>query len=71
MEDSREMVEEYNMETNVLTRRAWREKSQLGRDAGWRIEVGDPEPKSPTPDLIQESSNSVSTNDKEISIESS
>lgn len=45
MEDGREMVEEYHMETNVLVRRAWREKGKLGQDIGWVVEVGDPEPK--------------------------
>ncbi|KAK2584093.1 hypothetical protein KPH14_006536 [Odynerus spinipes] len=45
MEDGKEMVEEYNMDTNVLVRRAWREKGKLGQDVGWAVEVGDPEPK--------------------------
>ncbi|XP_033220434.1 protein DPCD [Belonocnema kinseyi] len=46
MEDDREMVEEYHLETNVLVRRAWREKGKLGQDIGWTVEVGDPEPKN-------------------------
>lgn len=33
------------MDTNVVIRRAWREKSELGQDVGWTVEVGDPEPK--------------------------
>lgn len=41
-----EMVEEYNMDTNVLTRRAWRDKSDLRKNEEWKIEIGDPEPKS-------------------------
>jgi len=45
LEDGREMVEEYNLDTNVLTRRTWREKGKLGQNVGWTVEVGDPEPK--------------------------
>lgn len=44
MTDGREMVEEYNMKTNVLVKRAWKEKGKLGQDIGWVVEVGDPEP---------------------------
>lgn len=50
MEDGREMVEEYHLETNVLVRRAWREKGNLGQSSGWNVEIGDPEPK---PDNIE------------------
>ncbi|GLV31759.1 uncharacterized protein CBL_07518 [Carabus blaptoides fortunei] len=39
------MVEEYNLETEVLTRRSWKVKSNLGADGGWEVEIGDPEPK--------------------------
>ena len=46
MGDGKEMVEEYHLDTNVLIRRAWREKGKLGQDIGWAIEVGDPEPKN-------------------------
>lgn len=62
MKDGKEMVEEYHIETNVLTRRAWREKSKLGQDVGWSVEVGDPEPKQQENlDIsgIRESSNAV------------
>ncbi|KAI4480301.1 hypothetical protein M0804_010299 [Polistes exclamans] len=45
MEDGKEMVEEYNMNTNVLVRRAWKEKKDFTETAGWIVEVGDPEPK--------------------------
>ncbi|XP_011298841.1 protein DPCD [Fopius arisanus] len=45
LEDGRELVEEYNLETNVVTRRAWREKGKLGQDVGWTVEIGDPEPR--------------------------
>ncbi|XP_066598530.1 protein DPCD [Prorops nasuta] len=44
-EDNKEMVEEYHLETNVVVRRAWREKGKLGQNIGWVVEVGDPEPK--------------------------
>ncbi|XP_012267966.2 protein DPCD [Athalia rosae] len=59
-EDGKEMVEEYHLETNVIVRRAWREKGKLGQDVGWVVEVGDPEPR-PQDNLeisgIRESSN--------------
>lgn len=45
MEDGKEMVEEYNMDTNVLVRRAWKEKKDFTETAGWIVEVGDREPK--------------------------
>lgn len=60
--DGREMVEEYNLDTNVLTRRTWREKGKLGQNVGWTVEVGDPEPKqeeSLAISGIRESSNAV------------
>ncbi|GFG28182.1 hypothetical protein Cfor_07833, partial [Coptotermes formosanus] len=38
-----EMVEEYDCETNVVTRRAWREKNSLGGEGQWNVEIGDPE----------------------------
>lgn len=61
MEDGREMVEEYHLETNVLIRRAWKEKGKLGQDIGWNVEIGDPEPKQNNIDIcgIQESSSAV------------
>lgn len=40
----KEMVEEYNMDTSVVTRRAWKVKKELGGEGQWSIEVGDPEP---------------------------
>ncbi|OAD57978.1 Protein DPCD [Eufriesea mexicana] len=59
LEDGREMVEEYHLETNVLVRRAWKEKNRLGQDIGWNVEIGDPEPKQNNIEVcgIQESSN--------------
>jgi hypothetical protein len=43
LENGKEMVEEYNMETNVLVKRAWKEKGKLGQENGWVVEVGDPD----------------------------
>ncbi|XP_057336087.1 protein DPCD [Microplitis mediator] len=45
LSDGREFVEEYNLNDNVLSRRAWRTKNKLGRDEGWSVEIGDPELK--------------------------
>ncbi|XP_031638844.1 protein DPCD [Contarinia nasturtii] len=40
--DSKEMCEEYNMETGILFRRAWKKKQNiLSTDDGWEIELGD------------------------------
>jgi len=44
-EDGKEMVECYNMDTNVVVRRVWRKKNTFGIDIGSDVEVGDPEPK--------------------------
>ncbi|XP_013191145.2 protein DPCD isoform X2 [Amyelois transitella] len=43
-EDGREMVEEYNTDTEVLLRRAWKVKGKLGGEGKWEVEVGDPIP---------------------------
>uniref|UniRef100_A0ABD2VUR2 Protein DPCD n=1 Tax=Trichogramma kaykai TaxID=54128 RepID=A0ABD2VUR2_9HYME len=43
-ENGKEFVEEYNLDTNVVVRRAWRKKGDLGQDLGWEVEIGDPEP---------------------------
>lgn len=61
MEDGREMVEEYLLETNVLVRRAWKEKGNLRQDLGWKVEIGDPEPRQNNIQAfgIQESSSAV------------
>lgn len=61
MEDGREMVEEYHLETNVLIRRAWKEKGKLGQDVGWKVEIGDPEPRQSNIEVygIEESSSTV------------
>ncbi|GAB1867384.1 Protein DPCD [Camponotus japonicus] len=58
-ENGKEMVEEYNMDTNVVVRRLWKKKNNFGTDIGWIVEIGDPEPKESNieKDGIQESSN--------------
>lgn len=42
--NGQELVEEYNLDTNVLTRRAWKRNTELKNDDQWEIEIGDPEP---------------------------
>ncbi|CAH2046996.1 unnamed protein product, partial [Iphiclides podalirius] len=39
------MVEEYNVDTQVLLRRAWKVKGNLGGEGKWLVEVGDPIPE--------------------------
>ncbi|KAJ8910033.1 hypothetical protein NQ315_003463 [Exocentrus adspersus] len=57
--DGREMVEEYNLDTNVVTRRAWRCNKELKGEDKWDVEIGDPEPVYNSDDmpLIRENSN--------------
>ena len=38
------MVEEYNLETNVVVRRAWKVTKKFGSQPKWEVEIGDPEP---------------------------
>ncbi|XP_072392841.1 protein DPCD [Diabrotica undecimpunctata] len=38
------MVEEYNIQTGVLTRRAWKRLGKLANEEAWDIEIGDPDP---------------------------
>lgn len=45
-EDEREMVEEYNIDTQVLLRRAWKVNGKLGVNEKWEVEVGDPIPNA-------------------------
>jgi hypothetical protein len=56
-----EMVEEYNLETDVLIRRAWRKKNSLGGEGQWEVEIGDPESRFLNLDQvgIKESSSAV------------
>ncbi|KAG5889939.1 hypothetical protein JTB14_018834 [Gonioctena quinquepunctata] len=58
-QNGKEMVEEYNMDTGVLTRRAWRCKQNLSGKDEWDVEIGDPEPTYGTESqqIIRESSN--------------
>lgn len=59
--DGREMVEEYDTNIDVLTRRAWKVKNAIGDGDEWSIEVGDPERIVLMNDgsLIQENSSQV------------
>ncbi|XP_012541146.1 protein DPCD [Monomorium pharaonis] len=58
LEDGKEMVEEYNTNTNVVVRRAWKKKNGFGTNIGWTVEVGDPELKQNNIEIygIEESS---------------
>lgn len=49
-EDDKEMVEEYNVDTEVLLRRVWKVKGKLGGEGKWDVEVGDPIPNA-TPSI--------------------
>lgn len=42
--DGRELVEEFDLNTHCVTRRAWRCNKELKGETSWEIEVGDPEP---------------------------
>lgn len=44
LDDGAELVEEYDLKTNVVTRRAWRKNKELKGEMSWDIEIGDPEP---------------------------
>ncbi|KMQ89102.1 protein dpcd-like protein [Lasius niger] len=59
LENGTEMVEEYNIDTNVVMRRIWKKKNSFGTDIGWTVEIGDPEPTENNIEIdgIQESSN--------------
>jgi len=61
LKDGREMVEEYDMDTNVIVSRAWKIKNHFGTFVDWEIEIGNIEPKQNNLQTvgIQESSNSV------------
>lgn len=61
--DGREMVEEYNLDTNVVTRRAWRHNKHLKGEDKWEVEIGDPEPVYNEQETltIRENSNQVFT----------
>lgn len=40
--DGREMVEEYNLDTGVLSKRAWKTNNTIYKKVEWEVEVGDP-----------------------------
>ncbi|XP_042315472.1 LOW QUALITY PROTEIN: protein DPCD [Sceloporus undulatus] len=55
----RSRAEEYDMKTNQLLLRKWREKNTLGASGNWQIEVGEPNVFVPGPldrEFIKESS---------------
>lgn len=64
-QDDKEMVEEYNVDTQVLLRRAWKVKGKIGGEGKWDVEIGDPIPDA-TPHIenagadIMESKDQVS-----------
>lgn len=61
-DDDKEMVEEYNNDTKVLLRRAWKLKGKLGGEGKWSVEIGDPIPEAaPTIEIseIMESKDQV------------
>uniref|UniRef100_A0A8C5SZ82 Protein DPCD n=1 Tax=Laticauda laticaudata TaxID=8630 RepID=A0A8C5SZ82_LATLA len=41
-EDGKEMAEEYDLKTQQLLLRKWREKNALGAHGNWEVEVGEP-----------------------------
>ncbi|XP_045769380.1 protein DPCD [Maniola jurtina] len=52
-DDGNEMVEEYNVDTRVLLRRAWKTKGKLGGEGKWSVEIGDPIPEgAPNSDAL-------------------
>lgn len=60
-QDGDEMAEEYNLDTNIVLRRAWKRGKNLSKKSEWDIEVGDPEPDTSALDSIglKENSNSI------------
>lgn len=54
------MVEEYNLETGVLTKRAWK-KSNILKSSKWDVEVGDALSECPEENIgLTESKDAVS-----------
>ncbi|XP_014280426.1 protein DPCD [Halyomorpha halys] len=51
-QDGEEMAEEYNLDTNVILRRAWKRGNNLSKKNQWEIEVGDPDPDTSSLDTI-------------------
>lgn len=60
-DDGKVMVEEYNTDTYVVTRRAWKSNSKIDSDDKWDVELGDPEPVYNQDDnlIIKENSSQV------------
>ncbi|XP_027873875.1 protein DPCD [Xiphophorus couchianus] len=54
--DGKEMAEEYNLKTDELISRKWRQKSTLGVQGVWQVEVGEPVnvPAALNSDVIKE-----------------
>jgi len=40
--DGAECVEEFDLRSNEITSRRWRQKTVLGVDGPWEVEIGDP-----------------------------
>lgn len=62
LKNGKEMVEEYNLDTNIVVRRAWKEKIiNIGQDVGWSIEIGDSGPRPNNIEMygIEENSSAV------------
>ncbi|XP_062988616.1 protein DPCD [Elgaria multicarinata webbii] len=58
-DSGKEMAEEYDVKTNQLLVRKWREKNALGACGSWQVEVGEPHlplPGAADRELIKESS---------------
>ncbi|XP_044293063.1 protein DPCD [Varanus komodoensis] len=58
-DNGKEMAEDYDMKTNLLLVRKWREKNALGAWGSWQVEVGEPNlllPGTLDHELIKESS---------------
>nr|XP_032821729.1 protein DPCD isoform X1 [Petromyzon marinus] len=54
-EDAREMIEEYDVITELLMLRRWRVRSMLGAPRAWETEVGEPGPSPSSVDTLKES----------------
>lgn len=57
------MVEEYNLDTHVVTRRAWKINKRFADEPEWEVEIGDPSslPQNQQSKLdIQETNTAVS-----------
>lgn len=40
-ENGEQMIEEYNLNTGVLTKRAWKSNKSIRKDDDWEVEIGD------------------------------